>query len=650
MNTISSITALLAFSLLFTGLAKNGAAQDDGSEKGFAPPYDRIGMTPLLLKPGSERFEYSLEEAFDQTEIPQKFDGNQIDDQHIKTDLPGSLPITDALETADAATDATGSGNSESSDPDKGMFSSITTKIASALVTMGKDKIKEEFLANELKDPVYDSIVRSRLNNSKVPHRIVDTLFSADKKGRYSMDLLLKRAKYNLTDAQAKRLQSSSKGLEGSVQDKKWVDKILTSNYILGFYFHDVTSMEDHYKNEGVSEDARTHVGYKAMVSAYLFRIDLNDSVQKVFYNNCWADESSSQEELAEARKARDQMDYPLELVRSYRFPVNSKELGQDPSDEKKKDLFYGLSREAMKIATNTIEKDVESFKVRSNLYDYKGPLLPFVYSKIGTKQGLQPDDRYFVYEYVADGDGGVEQKRKGVIRATRKVAVNDTGRSDSNEMSRFVQTAGWDLGKWMLMEQRPEYGISISPPLAGGVVHGNASFKNVRLGVRFSQALNNALDRHLFGPGWQFYVDGGWNKVDSTSENLITTGWGFGVAKQLYILRHTQLIPYLGLRREKTNFSSEDLHESLEKDYGNYGTVWAGDVGARLSLNITYWLKISTTFGYTPISYDGMPFGEDAINREWAGRFKSLEKGADNPFHQTRSDLRWQWAFRVVF
>ena len=647
MNTVRSISVLFAFSLLFTGFANQGDAQDEENGDVFAPPYNRIGITPLVLKPGSEQFEYSLEEAFDQVEIPQKFDGNQISNPQVELKLPGSLSSSDA---ADAAEEATGSESSDGSGTTGG-------DLASAAINMGKEMAKDKItaaVAKNLENPVYDSIVRSRLNNSKVPHRVVDSLYNADEKGRYSMDVLLERAKYNLTDAQAKRLQSTSKGLEGSVQDMKWANKILTSNYVLGFYFHDLTTMEAHYENEGISENTRTHVGYKGMVSAYLFRLDMNDSVRAVLYNKCWAGKGASEEELAKAKKAREQMDYPLEMVGSYRFPVKSKQLGKDPSDEVMEDLFYGLSTEAVKTATEAIEKEVKAFKVRSNLYDYQVLPLPFAYSKIGTKQGLQPDDRYFVYEYVADGEGGVEQNRKGVLRATSKVAVNDTGRSDSNDLSRFIQTAGWGLGKGMLIEQKDDAGISFS---LGYLDHGsNARFFNARLGLRISKALN-------IGPSWHLYGEAGIQysstpdsltgtigpSVESYEGGLSTSGLGVGLSKEFYFLNHFQLAPYLGVRREKTRFSDDDLHELIAEDNENYGTVWTFDAGARLSLNITYWLKMTGTVGLTPISYDGTPFGEDAFS-EWGSSFASLEKGEDNPFRQKRRDLRWELAIRAAF
>ncbi len=655
MNTLRSLTSILLLSFLFISVSEKGIAQDSEGGDVFAPPYNRIGLTPLLLKPDSVSFEFSMEEAFEKTEVPSKFDGNQISDPHISVILPGSLSGTEEKESAEEGVEqAASSESSESSETTKGSLGTMA-------MDMAKQKVKDELgqaMASNLNNPVYDSIVKTRLGgDSKVVQSIVDSLYSADEEGRYSMDRLLKRAKYNLTDAQATRLENTSKGFEGSVQDMKWANKILTSNYVMGFYFHDIKTMEEYYENEGISENSRTHVGYKAMVSTYLFKIDMNDSVRAVFYNKCWAGKDASEEELAEAKEARKKMEYPLELVGSYRFPVTSKQFGRNPSEDTKRDLFMELGTEAVKTGTEVIEKEVKAFKVRRSLFDYKGSFTPNARAKIGTKQGLQPDDRYFVYEYVADGDGGVEMKRRGVLRASSDVAVNDTGRPGNSDPSRFVQTAGWGLGKGMLIEQNSDAGLSFA---SGWMTHGSAGFFNMRLGIRISKMLN-------IGPAWYLYGEAGIH-VPSTPEEheeltviegldtssydagMRSSGLGLGLSKEFYFLNHFQLAPYIGARREMTRFTSDSLHTAITDGRGeDYGTVWTFDAGARLGMNITYWMKLVGTVGFTPISYEGTFFAEEATS---SGDLyiPALETTEPNPFHQERGSMRWELALRFTF
>lgn len=651
--------SLFLFFLVGWGvLPQKSLSQSEGG--GLDPQYNRIGLTPVLVKPDSIQYDHSLKDAFSRVRIPEKFDDNQVSEPHVDLYLPGTLTSSGSKEKEKKKS------STRSSDRGGGGEGDLTGVAGNLIKDQVENRLSAE-ITTALSNPLYDSLIRRSLKERGVVHRVVDSLYAADEAGRYSLDRLLKRAKYNLTDAEAKRLESSAKGLEEGVKDMKWANRILTSNYIMGFYFHDLRSMDEVYDEQGVSEDDRIYGGYEAEVSVHLYRIDLNDSVRSVFYNNCWAGKEVGDEALAKAKEARDEMDYPLEHVRSFMFTVNSKKMGVGSSTSAQKGLFMDLGTESLKKGASVAEREVDAFKVRTSLLKYKLFPLPYAYSKIGRKEGLSGDDRYFVYEYVASDDGEVEKKRKGVLRATTKISRNDTTRVGNTEPSRFIQTAGWGLDKGMLIEQRSDLGMAIS---LGWLDHGAESrFLNARAELRISKMMGISPSWHLYGDAGLHLDDhsdleeeyqelriGSANDSDSFETGIRVFGAGFGVSKEFYFLNHFHLAPYLGLRREKTRFTDDSLHTYIEEDWEEYGTTWTLDAGARFGVNITYWMKLVGSVGFAPVSYgpEDSFFGDRIPSKVNDGsgelRFPGLAAGQQNPFQQERRNLKWDLMLRLSF
>lgn len=630
----------------------------DANDDVFAPPYNRVGLTPLLFVNDTINFNYSVKKAFQGIQLPRKFDDNRISKNTLSVLLP-TLELPERQEKSESEKEARKREGEQRRNEDE--TSSLSRQLGQQLVEMSRKKMMSELTKQAFKNldnPLYDSLMRRYLRRAYVPPTIVDSLYNADGEGRYSMNKLLKRAKYNLTDAQAARLRNTAKGFEGSIKDSKWANKILTSNYILSLHFHDIRRINPDADKTRNNDIEQLFNGYEAMVTATFYRLDLNDSIRAVFYKNCWAGSNSTEEELQQAKKARANMTYPLEKVKTYPFLVTSRQVSSGNSS--RKELFYKLPQKAFQQAIRSVEKDVPSFKVRTSIFRSHFSFIANAWAKIGTQEGLTPDNRYFAYEYVAGDSGEVIKKRRGVLRASGDIVNNDTVATGRMQPSRFIQTGGWRLGQGMLLEQKPDWGIGLS----GGYMFQGNSFLNVRLDLRISKTFSLPPSWHLYG---EYAADltnfSGFAQGDVTIDNenskenydtdVTIRSYGGGISKAFYFLSNFQFVPYIGLRAEEAYFDEDELDDRLGNELEDYDERnWMFDAGARLGINITPWLKISGTFGYSPISLgaDEQFFYTKTITNEMASVLDDRTPEDDNPFYLERTPYKWDVTVRLNF
>lgn len=611
--------------------------------------YNRVGITPVLLNNQNTNISFSPDSSFKSIEVPSKFDNNKIGNIKVNAPLP-SIELPEDEE-----------GEEEQDESVGGYITNrITQELSSEIVNRA---------SSELGGTAADSIVRNRFNNQELTQEVIDSMYDKDAEGRYSMDDLFERAKYNLTDDEITRLKSSAKGFEQGAKDYKWAEKILQSNYVLGFMYHDMKKVNINISGNNDEDEEEEDEGfsgsYQVLVTAFLYKIDFNDSLQAVFYNNAWAGPNSSDETLKAAKEARKNINFPLEKVGNYHYQVNvSPNLIGDEEEEKsekeyRQEALRKVPQKSLKKAIDQIEKDVPQFKVRTSIYDYNQFPTSFAWAKIGTKEGLIGDQRFYVYELVADENGEIKKKRKGVLRSTTDIADNDTAAAVETDPSKFLQTAGWGLGKGMLLEENPDVGMAIG---MGYMNQGNGYF-NTRIELRFSSFAG-------LSPSWHLYGDiaaetnqlGGFDKEEidlvsgqetstlETDANIVSYGVGF--SKEFYFLKWFHLAPYAGVRREDASFNDtldDYLKENLDENYGE--KIWTFDAGARLGFNITHWLKLRGTIGFSPISYDSDEtiFGEE-VNSDMADLTPEYEEGDENPFYLRRKNIKWDIMLRVNF
>jgi hypothetical protein len=236
------------------------------------------------------------------------------------------------------------------------------------------------------------------------------------------------------------------------------------------------------------------------------------------------------------------------------------------------------------------IEKTIEEFKVKTSIYSTH-PLR----AKIGKKEGLKTDQRYFVFEMEQDRAGNIKAKRKGVVRASRNITDNRTVSSGKSGTSRFYQVAGGRLDEGMLLQQRNDAGLALT---LGGSKGGFGGF-DARLDINISRLLGANMPSMI-----KLYVEGGYDNTKSdiviADQSSIHTTSGFtrfggGLAKEICFAHYFKLQPYAGIGLESTT-DKDNKDISLSSFYGRAGILFG--LNLRHNIQFVYSLGTYSPFG----------------------------------------------------
>jgi len=362
----------------------------------------------------------------------------------------------------------------------------------------------------------------------------------------WTLDVVHERGMYNATDADVIAARASE--LKESLLKEKGLDMINRS-YIVVYDFYDAKAIRE-YDVEG----------YTTNCNVYLYHMDWNDAVKSTFYDN-WTNPN-----------AIDTQTFPVQFVasiikKSNLTPVKMTQSSSEDNllrmaDDK---FFLAFTKEIEKAADVYLTEINEDFRVKSSLFATSPPR-----AKIGTKEGVTVDQRYFVYELQANEAGETVAKRKGVIRATSKIVKNDTIATGEGGTTTFYQTYGQKLYEGMSIQQKVDWGVGVS--VRGGTdlsVLGEFSV-GMWLG-RYIPALQNI--KVPYGSKIYLRLDypltgmkvNGVPVTDSQGRALHSMMFAFGVSKDFYFMRQISVTPFLGYTSLMQNSDSGSTSSGIE-------------------------------------------------------------------------------------
>jgi len=523
------------------------------------------------------------------------------------------------------------------------------------------------------------SSLEQRLQAAKIPNMVVDHLFS-EQEGKWSMDLLFERAAYNMSDAEAVMLQNSFVGVERGLQDAAWTETLLQNNFIVILEFTGFTPADSlgsvqalnafasalanqaNSEGEGNKEEPKAEpmVGYGSAAKAHVFRIDLNPQVLEQLYTNCWADASSSPDEIQQAIQARANMTYRIERIGTYSSDAVRSTRKKEGFNGDYTGMMQTLVNKGVRSAMNDVEAKVDAFMVRSDILFLGDGAIQKVYSKIGRKEGVGADDRYYVYEQVLKRNGNVQTRYRGVLRA-RKVADNRDSRLGQADTSEFIQVSGAKLDRGMIIREKPDkYGISITPV-----------FGNQGPGLRGEILLSKWVGS---GRGFNLYIDlhgknyndlpdirvfDGVGGLDTYDSKVYQGSFAIGIAQEFNLWRNFMIEPYIGYHQGSFSFSDTTLDqiftderpqitldngvENLTRTVDYTETVQSVEAGVRLGIAMGPRLQAIGTVGFFPSGkpQDGTIFSGD-LRMQSGGR-------EDNPFEIDGSSMLLEFGIRII-
>ena len=464
--------------------------------------------------------------------------------------------------------------------------------------------LESPFIRGDLRGKKEEQI-RQSIDAKKITTDIIAKWYSRKDDGTMSTDLIEERGMFNATDAAVIKAQTTKRG---NSMLKDYGNRLIERSYILVLDYKDVKTMAE--------AKVPKMKGWKASVTGYLFKIDYNDEIQNALYET-WIYDDDTPQVKADKKAKFDRLQFPITFVTQTQVMITSSQaestttVGKLIKKKTEEELLVELLQKGYDESLYFLEKNYEDFRVKTPIYQVNP-----IRAKVGKKEGIKTDYRFFAYEYVYnEKTNTTKQKFRGVIRATSKIVDNRQVATGDMGTTKFYQTAGRHLETGYLLQQRNDFGIEVGLGYESGEIGGVYGRVDARLG-RFISI------KSLF-----LYVEGGAEMktydVNFTEfKDISFARYGFGIAKGLMLTRNIELRLYGGLGQEM----------ATHKDFKNQSIggvsldgikVLYGRGGANLALNLKHNFQIFGGMGV--YSFIGYPTNTDdkEIKVNWDVLFK---------------------------
>jgi len=457
----------------------------------------------------------------------------------------------------------------------------------------------------------YKENTADALFKGRIPNDVLKNLFYQD--GSWTYDNILDRARNDMTDADYQRFSVSAGGIRAGA-GRKFYNAVLKSNFIIIYSVEDVHTQEEAYdridrankqrekkerESKHIPEEKkykykpaeRTHAGFRASMKAQLYRIVLKDEDIVNFENHIYGVDGDNTDEVKFIR---------LRNYKSKVIKVASRQKNVAKVQEKKYALrkkynldyyfkamlnpkeFEGLSNQMINVS--------EDFQVATTIFETKKG----IQAKIGKKEGLERNGRFYVYEYVQNESGKTEKMRIGAIRAKRP-AKNEGLAIGNTKPTKFYQIQGRKLGKGMMLEENKNWG-------SFGAGYGPDGF--YLHAAKYSSYVNAGL--------WGFdFQNNNQTRFDSVDIGMQTFSLFF--KKEFHFIPNIALGADVGVFYEASSFQSDNYSEIFVEDEDDNNNL-NYRLGASLNYYLTPKYKIFASYLYLPGSLEYSTFKPGAM------------------------------------
>lgn len=444
----------------------------------------------------------------------------------------------------------------------------------------------------EIASPDRTELLTNYLNEQNVGLQVIGFIFNRQADGLMNAEIINQRAAYNKTDEDYEVLQATSKSTGGL---REGGEALIKNSYIMVYDYANLR-LE---KWKGFLESEEDYY-WRATPTLYLFQVDFTDELRQKYYEECWMDEETPEAERAAFRERFETFRVPVKFVMKYNttqdvatgitaFRKKTKEQKGNVTEESLKAAALNkLVAGAYEYLNEQIEKKNEAFQVKTAVDDVKP-----VRAKIGMKEGVKTDQRYFMYEYMQDESGKEFKRRMGVLRATNKITDNRQVTTGETEPTEFYQIAGKAAQPGWDMLEKKSLGVNLEVGYQVGNLNGVAF--SVTGSFYGRKNLNHYfLVDFLYGTDkyeieWWSKNSGSYVKTVNYNLFVMNIGYGYGFMK-----RNWELYPYIGAganmllndekKEDKDNSSSEEEDSKFMDE-----TAWMFNFGVRGTINIWY-------------------------------------------------------------
>ncbi|MDA3891986.1 MAG: hypothetical protein PF517_10030 [Salinivirgaceae bacterium] len=496
--------------------------------------------------------------------------------------------------------------------------------------------------------------IKQALINKSVPNEIIAKWFARDQEtGRLNMSVVHKRGMYNATDDDVLRASGSKIGL---AKLKDAGEQLINSSYILALNISDIETMEERYKrkdelNKVLSEKFNTEYnpakrrknGWVGKIKGYLYQLNFSDSIMNLIYNDLWIYDDDDEATIAIKREKFQQVKFPLTFIIDVDGDADGSQYNEGeilaPAKQLTKvELYSKMINTGMETVFFGIERKVDEFQVKTPLYGTK-PLK----SKIGKKEGVKTDQRYFVYEFKQKRSGELKAIRKGVIRAKSVVDNRQVASGNSQLYTQFYQTSGFGLMEGQLIQQKNDYGIGVS---AGSNLLGEMGGSYLKIEANLSVVSAWSMGMDLGATQFKLYLSAAMQTKEYTFSDTFGNGTydmeftrlNVGFSKGWYIANNFSIAPFLGYSMETAtnkDWIGDTYDEDDDQNIGTDIVHW----GAYATINILHNLQIMGTFNMYSII--GAAYNKDR---------EELDGSKYNDIFKNRSGMSIDLGIRLEF
>lgn len=438
-------------------------------------------------------------------------------------------------------------------------------------------------------------ILLRELVDNDVPRKIIAKWYNRQNDGTMDMELVHQRGRFAATDRDFVRAGATRRG-DAALQDLG--NQLLNRSYVLVIDFSTIQNM-----NETDSDDRE---GWRAELSGYLYKVDFNEEVRSLFYDT-WIYDDDSEEEKARKREAFNNIEIPLTYVTRASATVRStqsKRYGRKTEDQ----LLQELVQLGYEEILYDFERRVPEFQVVTPLYGTR-PLR----AKIGLKENLKTDVRFFVFEHVYNArTNTAEPVRRGVVRAGAASQIHDNRHEAFGDMgtSQFYQVHGRRLREGYTLVQQNDLGMEFTLGTEIGELGGFYGRFDLRTGrITGIRAFFVFVELGLDAKSYEY--PGSFD--DETFSFIRAAG---GLAKGMQLGANLELRPYVGVGLELA--SNDDIFEEDIKAY-------YFKPGVNLALNLTHNFQLVGGAGSYMFFTEALDDEDNALG-EWDAIFKDRQ------------------------
>ncbi len=268
------------------------------------------------------------------------------------------------------------------------------------------------------------------INSNDVAKKLVAKWFDRSPKGGFDMELISKRGFYNASELDVAMAESSARGT-ALLADAG--EELIGNTFVL-VNDYNFTNKEEVAKKvggamkigafiaaaageEGLADGLNTAAevvdfvgkGFIIRTRSYLYQLDWNADVANQFYSQFWTSDDNLDPTKVNAFNKTDIFKMKLVGYQAATADVQSTKATTKSNEE----LIAEATIKAQNKAIAKLEKTYEQFRTKTPLFS-TDPLL----AKIGTKEGVEKNDKFEVLEQLVDGEGRTRYKRKAVIKA----------------------------------------------------------------------------------------------------------------------------------------------------------------------------------------------------------------------------------------